>query len=83
VAFRCTSEHLGVPVTSLGPPTISLGAPGSVSAKLESADNKPGSADHRPGSMLNHSRAVWENIFFGNAAGAPGNDSHYLLFNNF
>ena len=29
------------------------------------------------GSTSNHCRVVWKNIFFGNAAGAPGNHSLY------
>jgi hypothetical protein len=53
VAFRCTSEHMGVPATSLGARTTSLGAHGS-------ADQRPGSADDKPGSTLNHGRAAWE-----------------------
>jgi hypothetical protein len=54
----------------LGAPTTSQGALGS--------------AGDKSGSTPNHSRAVWEyNIFFGNAAGAPGNLSYYLSFNNF
>jgi len=58
-----------------------------------SADNKTGRTwEHRrqtwerrrpAGSTSNHSRAVWGNIFFGNAAGAPGNDTYYILFNDF
>jgi hypothetical protein len=36
-----------------------------------------------PESTLNHCRAVRENIFFGNATGAPGNHSYYISFNDF
>jgi len=54
----------------------SWGAPGS-------AGDKPGTAGNKSGSTSNHSRAVWENNIIGNAAGAPGNHSYYLSFNDF
>jgi len=70
VAFRCTWERLGALATRLGAPTTSLGAPGS--------------ADEKPGSTSNHCRQSGRNnIFFGNTAGAPGNHSYYLSFNDF
>jgi len=57
-------------MTSLGVPTVCLGAP-TPSLGV-------------PGSTSNHCRADWENdIFFGNVAGAPGNYSYYLSFNDF
>jgi len=72
-----------VPVTSLGAPTRSLGAPGSASDKPGRADHKPESAGNQPGSTSNHSRAVWEEQhLLGNSAGAPGNYSYYLSFND-
>jgi hypothetical protein len=43
----------------------------------------PGSASDKPWSTSNHCRAVGEKIFFGNAAGVPGNHSYYILFNKF
>jgi hypothetical protein len=67
VAFRCTWEHLGAPVTRLGTPTTSLDAPatslGSPRITVEQSGRN--------------------NIFFGNTAGAPGNHSYYLSFNDF
>jgi hypothetical protein len=67
---------LGAPTTTLGAPTTTLEAPGS-------AGDKPGSAGDMSGSASNDSTAVWENnIIFGNAAGAPGNHSYYLSFND-
>jgi len=66
--FGCTWEHLGVPERSLEVPTTCQGALGSTS--------------NMSGSTSNCSRAVWENhILFGNVAGAPGNHSYYLSFN--
>jgi len=76
-------QHLGALTTSLGAPLSDNQHPGSTDHKPASADHKFGSANHKfgsanhkPGSMLNHCRAVWENIiFFGNAGGVPGNQS--------
>ena len=49
-----------------------------------STGDKPGSADDKSGSTSNHSRVVWEKQhLLGNAAGAPGNHSYYLSFNDF
>jgi hypothetical protein len=58
-------------------PSEKLGAPGR-------AGDIPGSAGDKSGSTSNHSRTVWENnIFFGKAAGAPGNHSYFLSFIDF
>jgi len=67
--FGCTWEHLG--------------APGTAGDKSGSADDKPWSPGDNSGSTSNHSRAVWQNnIFIGDVAGASGNHSYYLLFND-
>ena len=67
VAFRCTWEHLGAPETRLGAPTTSLGAP---AASLGSP-------------RITVEQSGRNNIFFGNAAGASGNYSYNLSFNDF
>jgi len=64
--FGCTWEHLGVLVTSLGVPTRSLGA----------------LATCLGASRITVEQSGQNKIFFGNAAGAPGNHTYYLLFNN-
>jgi hypothetical protein len=70
--FGCTREHLEAPATSLGAPATSLGAPttslGALVASLGA-----------PRITVEQSR---KNISFGNAAGAPGNHSYYLSFND-
>ena len=63
----CTWEHLGVPTTSLGAAMASLGAP----------------ATSLRAPRITLEQCGPNNIFFGNAAGAPGNHSYYLLFNGF
>jgi len=72
--FGCTWPHLpqswvrrGHSWEHLGMPTTSLGAPATC---LEA----PRITVEQSGKNI---------IFFGNAAGAPGNHSYYLLFNDF
>jgi len=65
--------HLGAPGTSLRAPTTSLGAP---TTSLGA-----------PATSLGAPRITVEqfgknNIFPGNTAGAPGNQSYYLSFND-
>jgi hypothetical protein len=78
------APSLGAPTTSLGTLTTGLGAPRSAGDNPESTDNKPESASNISGSTSSHRRAVWENnIFLQNTAGAPGNLSYYLSYNDF
>ena len=72
--FRCTWEcqgqsweHLEVLATSLGAPATSLGLPATSLGAPRMTGEQSGK----------------NNIFFGNTAGAPGNHSYYLSFNNF
>jgi len=78
--FGCTWEHLEAPATSLGAPATSLGAP------VTSLDT-PTTILSAPAATLGAPRITVEpcgkNIFFGNAAGAPGNRSYYSSFNGF
>jgi hypothetical protein len=74
--YQTLGEHFCRHSEELGAPTTSLGAPGT-------AGDIPGSAGDNSGSTSNHSRAVWENNFFGNASGAPGNHSYCLSFKDF
>jgi len=64
---------------------VHLDAPGSAADKSGNADDKPGSAGDKIGSTSNHCsvQSGGNNIFIGNTAGASGNHSHYLSFNNF
>ena len=65
--FGCTWEHLGAPATSLGVRRRSLSVPMTGLGAPPIAVEQSGK----------------NNIFFfGNAAGAPGNHSYYLSFNN-
>jgi len=82
--FACTWEHLGVPATSLEAPTTSLGAPTTSLGAPTTSLGAPTTRLGAPGSTSNHCKAEWENdIFFGNVAGAPGNHSYYLSFDDF
>ena len=72
--------HLRVPATSLGAPITYLGA-------LRNCLGEPATSLGVPATSLVALRITVEQsaksiIFFGNAAGAPGNYSHYVLFNN-
>jgi len=67
--FGCTWEYLGALETNLGALTTSLGTPMSAATSLGA-----------PWITVEQSE---KNIFFGNAAGAPGNHSYYLSFHNF
>jgi len=67
VAFGCTWEHLGAPATRLGAPTTSLGAP-------VSSQGAP---------RITVEQSGRNTILFGNTAGAAGNHSYYLSFNDF
>jgi hypothetical protein len=60
-------EHLGARTTSLGAPATSLGAP----------------ATSLGAPRITVEQSGRNNIFFGNTAGAPGNHSYYLSFNDF
>ena len=78
--FGCTWEYLGAPARSLGAPATSLGV---VSTSLGAPTTSLGA----PATCLGAPRITVEksgknNIFFGNAAGAPGNRSYYLSFND-
>jgi len=61
--FRCTREHLEAPATSRVALPTSLGVPLTNLASPRITVEQSGKY----------------NIFFGNAAGAPGNHSYYLL----
>jgi len=63
------SEELGGRATRLGAPTTGLGAPRSAGTTLGAP-------------QITVKQAGKNNIFFGNAAGAPGNHSYYISFNN-
>jgi len=65
--FRNTWEHLGALATSLGTPVTSLGAPAAILGA-------PRITVEQSGNNI---------IFFGNVAGAPGNNSYYLSFNDY
>jgi hypothetical protein len=65
--YQTLGGHSFRPSEKLGAPTTNLGVP-------VSAGNTPGSAGDKSGK---------NNILFGNAAGAPGNHSDYLSFNDF
>ena len=67
VAFKSTWEHLGALATRLGAPTTSLEAPVTSLGAARITVEQSGR----------------NNIFLGNTAGAPGNHSYYLSFNNF
>jgi len=60
-AFMCTWEHLGAPATRRRAPTTSLGV-------LATRLGAP---------RLTVEQSGIHNIFFGNAAGVPGNHSYY------
>jgi hypothetical protein len=60
------SESLGAPATSLGAATTSVGAPATCLGAHRITGEQSGK----------------NNNFFGNADGAPGNNTYYLLFND-
>ena len=60
-------EHLGAPVTNLGAQATNLGAP----------------VTNHGAPLITVEQSGKNNIFFGNTAGAPGNHSYYLSFNDF
>jgi len=64
---------LEVPATSLGLPTISLGGQMTRLGAPTTSQGAPGITFEQSGNI---------NIFFGNAAGEPGNHIYYLWFNN-
>jgi hypothetical protein len=70
--FGCAWEHLVAPATRLEAPATCLGAPMTSLGP--------------PWTSLGASRITVKqsrkNVFFGNAAGTPGNHSYYLLFND-
>jgi len=85
----CTWEHLRVPAIRLGAPITTLEAPGSAGIKFMSASDKSGCAGDmsgcsgdKTGITSNHSLAAREKQLFWNAAGAPGNHSYYVSFND-
>jgi len=63
-----------VPATSLGAPTTILGV-------LKTSLGAPATSLGAP--RITAELSGRKNTFFGNAAGAPGNHSYYLLFNDF
>jgi len=63
---RQVPEYLGAPATELGAPATNLGA----------------LATSRGVSRITVEQSGKNNIFFGNATGAPGNHSYYLSFND-
>ena len=65
---------MGAPMTILGAPTTSLGAPVSILGVPASILGAPQITVEQPGK---------NNIFFGNAAGAPGNHSYYFIGQGF
>jgi len=65
--LRAPATNLGAPATNLGALATNLGAP-------ETCLGAPRITVEQSGK---------NNIFFGNAAGAPGNHSYNLSFNNF
>jgi len=67
LAFRWTWEHLTAPATGRGAPMTSLGAQATSLSAPQITVEKSGR----------------NNIYFGCTAGAPGNHSYYLSFNNF
>jgi len=70
--FGCTWQHLGAPTTSLGAPATSLGAPMTSLGALATSLGAPRITVEQSG----------KNISFGNTAGAPGNQSYYISFND-
>jgi hypothetical protein len=63
---------------------VHLGAPGSASGKTGSTYDKLGSASDKPVYTLNHCRAGWaKQHLLWERAGALGNHSYYLSFNDF
>ena len=71
------SEYLGALVTSLGVPTTRLGTLGEPATTLGAPVTSLGAP------RITVEQSGKNNIFFGNAGGAPGNHSYCLLFNNF
>ena len=84
--FRCIWEHMGAPATSLGAPATSLGAPATSLGAPTTSLGAPKTSLRAPATSLGAPRITVEqsgkNIFFGNAASAPGNHSYYLSFND-
>jgi len=85
--FGCTWESLGAPATSLGAPTTSLGAPttrlGAPTTSLGVLTTSLGALETSQGALrITVEESGNNNIFFGNAAGAPANHSYYLSFNH-
>jgi len=77
----CTWEHLGVPVTSQAAPATSLGA---LATSLGTPATSMGTPATSLGAPLITGEQFGQNtIFFGNVAGAPGNHSCYLSFNDY
>jgi len=66
--------NLAVLMTYLGALMIILGAPTTSLGTLPPCLGAPQTTVEQFGK---------NNIFFGNAAGAPGNHSYYILYNNF
>jgi len=78
--FGWTWEPLGVRATSQGVPTTSLRAPMTTLAAPITNLRAPVTSLRAP--RITVERSGKNNIFFANAAGAPGNHSYYLSFNN-
>jgi hypothetical protein len=72
--ISCTWEHQGALATSLGAPATILGAP-------VTSQGAPATSLGAPRMTVEQSGK--NNIFFQTAAGAPGNYSYYISFNDF
>jgi hypothetical protein len=72
--FECFCQHLGRPAKSLGVPVTSLGVPATLLAVPVTS----------LGSLqIIVAKSEKYNVLFGIAAGARGNHSYYLSFNDF
>jgi hypothetical protein len=74
-------ECLGAPATNWGAPATSLEAPATSLGAPATSLGAPATSLGAPRITVEQSGK--NNIFFGNAAGAPGNHSYYVSFNNF
>jgi hypothetical protein len=72
--------HLGVPMKSQAAPTTIRGAQTTSQGALTSNQGAPVASPGAPQITFNQSGQ--NNIFLRNAAGAPGNHSHYFSCND-
>jgi len=84
--FWCTWEHLGVPGTSLGALTTSLRVQATSLGVLATSLGTRTTSLGAPAKSLGASGITVDQSgkkkFCGTAAGAPGNHSYYLSFND-